>query len=150
MRHVRFFVVGALLALGIMGFAVGARGDDPQFGACWANGLCVGPRVAAPAMSIDLKTGDAEFGVLPGFGYGFERVDLKIPWGAAIFVNVVETTLATDPAAVPHRKAVPSLMIDLFRYIHVGVMYPPGGHAYGLLTLGTDLGSAPAPAVPVK
>jgi hypothetical protein len=129
-------VVGALIALSAPRFA---RADDPQFGTCWSNGTCIGPRVAAPALAIDLKTGVTQAGFLPGLGYGVEFTSYRIPWGLSCFANVRPTAEG--------EKFAPSAMVDFFRYVHAGIGWQVGGHAYGLLTLGTDLGSASPPAV---
>lgn len=127
-----FFVAAALL------MAVVARADDPQFGACWASGKhCVGPRVAAPAMAIDLKTGDVQFGFQPGFGYGYERTG-TLQLGVAAFVSVRDTA---DGA-----RACPAILMSLYRYVHVGPAVQLGTDRkwFMLLTLGSDLGMARA------
>jgi hypothetical protein len=145
--NLRFVVTLLLVAIGVLCFATVARAEDPQFGTCWTT-VCIGPRVAAPAMAIDLKTGAVQFGILPGFGYGIERAGPHIRWGAALFINTRSTA--------DGERVAPSLMVDFMRYIHVGAMRQlgSGGRWFGLLTLGTDLGASPsspaAAATPAK
>jgi hypothetical protein len=115
-----------------------ARAEDPQFGTCWENGTCIGPRVAAPALAIDLKMGSTQAGFLPGLGYGVQFTTHRIPWGFSVFAN--------ERPSAEGMKFAPSAMFDFFRYVHLGVGWQVGGHAYGLLTLGTDLGGAAPPA----
>ncbi len=123
-----FFVAAVLLV------AVVARADEPQFGACWADGVCIGPRVAAPAMAVDLKTGDVQFGVLPGFGYGVEKRGAHLTVGISAFMNVRDTANG--------QRVAPALMFDFMKYVHIGVARQFGDEKWlGLLTLGTDLGS---------
>jgi hypothetical protein len=126
------------LVMLLLGFvlALPARGDDPQFGTCWGT-TCVGPRIAAPAMAVDLKSGDVTFGVVPGFGYGLEwRAFEKMPMDIAAFLNTYETANGV--------RLSPSVMLGIFRYVHLGPMVKIDGdqtRLYGLVTLGTDLGS---------
>lgn len=131
-------VLLAIAALAVLCLAGVARADEPQFGACWDSTFCIAPRVAAPAMAIDLDTAHVTTGVLPGFGYGFEQRGSKIQYGLAVFVNLHDTAEGNRLAIAP--------MFSFMRYIHTGPMRELGGDGrwYWLLTLGTDLGSAPA------
>jgi hypothetical protein len=133
------FALAGILVAGV------ARAEEPQFGACFRAGkVCMAPRVAAPAMAVDLATGDVQFGVLPGFGYGLEYVGPKVRIGGSLLVNVRETAAGN--------RLAPSLMLDFMRYVHTGPMLQLGDRRwFWLLTLGTDLGNAPsAPAAAAK
>lgn len=125
-----FAVASGLLFCGV------ARGEEPQFGACWRdNRLCIAPRVAAPAMSVAFDTGAVQFGVIPGFGYGAEWVGPKVRIGGSVLLNTRET-------AVGQRVALAGL-VDFMRYIHTGPMLQFGDRRwFWLVTLGTDLGAA--------
>lgn len=135
----RFWIVFVVAAATLV-FASVARSDsngvNVQGGACFAE-WCVGPRVAAPAMAVELKTGDVTLGFQPGFGYGIER-NGKVPMGLAAFVSLRETSSG--------QRVCPALLFSFARYIHTGPAFQTGPAPerkwFWLLTLGTDLGIA--------
>lgn len=139
-----YFVFFFLLSLAVLCAPLFARGDSnltpaPQFGASAAE-WSIGPRVALPALKVNMRTGQADFGFIPGFGYGVER-DGKVPMGLGLFLNVV----SEDVASLKVNKVAPALMLDVMRYVHIGVGMTPwarGAEWYGLVTLGTDLGAS--------
>lgn len=138
--HLRFLLILAFVIIGVFVTAGMARADnagpDVQGGACFAE-WCVGPRVAAPAMAVELKTGDVTLGFQPGFGYGIER-NGKVPMGLAAFVSLRETSSG--------QRVCPALLFSFARYIHTGPAFQTGPAPerkwFWLLTLGTDLGIA--------
>lgn len=128
-----------MIAAAVLLFALPAVAEDPQFGACWDDGKhCVGPRVAAPAMAVELKDGNVTWGFMPGVGYGWERNGPRLKFGLAGFISVRDTSEG--------QRICPAVLASLYRYVHVGPAVQLGSDRkwFMLLTLGSDLGMARA------